>query len=45
MSASVGYALTDDTARVDPFDLLHHADECMYAAKRAGKATVRGRAA
>ncbi|MCH8612022.1 GGDEF domain-containing protein [Arsenicicoccus dermatophilus] len=45
VSASVGYALTDDTARVDPFDLLHHADECMYAAKRAGKATVRGRAA
>ncbi|WP_409484810.1 diguanylate cyclase domain-containing protein [Arsenicicoccus dermatophilus] len=45
VSASVGYAMTDDTARVDPFDLLHQADECMYAAKRAGKATVRGRAA
>lgn len=36
VSASIGYALAPTDAR-DPMQLLHHADEAMYAAKRNGK--------
>ncbi len=36
ISASIGYALAPTDAS-DPMQLLHHADEAMYAAKRNGK--------
>ena len=36
VSASIGYALAPTDSR-DPMQLLHHADEAMYVAKRRGK--------
>ena len=39
VSASIGYALSPDDSR-DPMQLLHHADEAMYLAKRTGKNRV-----
>lgn len=36
VSASIGYALAPSDSR-DPMQLLHHADEAMYVAKRQGK--------
>ena len=36
VSASIGYALAPSDSR-DPMQLLHHADEAMYVAKRLGK--------
>ena len=36
VSASIGYALAPADTR-DAMQLLHHADEAMYAAKRQGK--------
>ncbi|WP_156188055.1 GGDEF domain-containing protein [Arsenicicoccus sp. oral taxon 190] len=42
VSASVGYATTEDGTRVDAVELLQRADQSMYSAKRAGRATVRG---
>lgn len=36
VSASIGYALAPSDSR-DPMQLLHHADEAMYIAKRQGK--------
>jgi diguanylate cyclase (GGDEF)-like protein/PAS domain S-box-containing protein len=36
VSASIGYALAPADTR-DPMQLLHHADEAMYIAKREGK--------
>ena len=39
VSASIGYALSPSDSR-DPMQLLHHADEAMYIAKRNGKNRV-----
>lgn len=39
VSASIGYALAPTDSR-DPMQLLHHADEAMYIAKRQGKNRV-----
>ena len=39
VSASIGYALSPSDSR-DPMQLLHHADEAMYIAKRNGKNCV-----
>lgn len=39
VSASIGYALAPADSR-DPMQLLHHADEAMYIAKRQGKNRV-----
>lgn len=36
VSASIGYAIAPSDSR-DPMQLLHHADEAMYIAKRQGK--------
>ena len=36
VSASIGYALSPTDTR-DPMQLLRHADEAMYLAKRNGK--------
>ncbi|TDK52359.1 diguanylate cyclase domain-containing protein [Antarcticimicrobium luteum] len=41
ISASIGLALSVEEPGCAPEDLLHHADLALYAAKRAGRATMR----
>lgn len=41
LSVSVGVAFTPERAPIAPSDLLAHADEAMYEAKRAGRDTCR----
>jgi two-component system, cell cycle response regulator len=42
MTVSIGVAVTDGECDLTPAEILHHADEKLYAAKRAGRNQVVG---